>query len=164
MKTINSLIQEVLNPIHNSSFNLNQFAEESNNIERITLSLAHKKLETSLKWFIALESLSLESIQKFALELSPKCVIRDAPGMDVRIEGFKPLSGGDRVRTVLCNLIKFSYDPYYTHRGFETLHPFMDGNGRTGRAIWLWQMLDTNQPISGGFLRTWYYQTLRNSR
>ena len=45
--------------------------------------------------------------------------------------------------------------------GLSSNHPFTDGNGRSGRALWLWQM---NNHAPFGFLHTFYYQTLENSR
>ena len=47
-----------------------------------------------------------------------------------------------------------------THVRYELLHPFLDGNGRSGRALWLWLM--GQAPL--GFLHTFYYQTLSAAR
>ena len=47
--------------------------------------------------------------------------------------------------------------PHTAHCIFESIHPFVDLNGRVGRAIWL-HMMDGNAPL--GFLHTWYYQSL----
>lgn len=45
------------------------------------------------------------------------------------------------------------------------LHPFMDGNGRTGRAVWAWAMQrDGQDPFALSFLHRFYYQTLEYSR
>lgn len=54
--------------------------------------------------------------------------------------------------------------PYDVHQQYETLHPFTDGNGRSGRALWLWQMIRDGQRAQLGFLHTWYYQSLREAR
>ena len=53
--------------------------------------------------------------------------------------------------------------PWAAHVRYETLHPYTDGNGRSGRAIWLWQMtlLDRQRgALALGFLHNFYYQTL----
>ena len=51
-----------------------------------------------------------------------------------------------------------------THVEYETLHPFTDCNGRSGRMIWLWQMLKQDRLVAGlSFLHSWYYSSLENS-
>lgn len=50
--------------------------------------------------------------------------------------------------------------PFTTHLRYESIHPFSDGNGRSGRALWLWQMKG-RAPL--GFLHQFYYQTLAAS-
>lgn len=33
------------------------------------------------------------------------------------------------------------------HVGFESIHPFIDGNGRIGRILWQWQRVKTGLPV-----------------
>ncbi len=47
--------------------------------------------------------------------------------------------------------------PFENHKRFENIHPFIDLNGRTGRALWLWQM---GGECDLGFLHQFYYQSL----
>jgi Fic family protein len=61
--------------------------------------------------------------------------------------------------------VNVSTDPWKCHVRFETLHPFLDGIGRTGRAIWVWQMQRIGRdPFALPFLHRAYYQSLENTR
>src|SRR5258705_12367518 len=95
--------------------------------------------------------------------------IRRHKGMNVRVgnhiapEGAPSIVG--RLRRILNNANRASDSPWKVHVAFETLHPYMDGNGRTGRAIWAWQMQGLgHDPFALPFLHRFYYQTLEGSR
>ncbi len=97
--------------------------------------------------------------------------LRDRPGLDVRVGNHRPPPGGPEVRAMLGNLLHYltpAYpDAYTTHRAYESLHPFTDGNGRSGRLLWLWQMVRGGQEDyvrRYGFLQGWYYQSLGAER
>ena len=54
------------------------------------------------------------------------------------------------------------------HNNYEVLHPFIDGNGRSGRAITLWfaQSIPDEAEclLRWGFLRWYYYRNLGSFR
>jgi Fic family protein len=56
------------------------------------------------------------------------------------------------------------YDPFDMHCEYEMLHPFTDGNGRSGRLLWAWHMLKRGESLSLGFLHQFYYQALRHQQ
>ena len=84
--------------------------------------------------------------------------------MNVRVGSYRPPEGGPAIRQRLQELLnrvnERKISEFDAHVCYETLHPFTDGNGRSGRAIWLWQN-SGYAPL--GFLHSFYYQTLEAS-
>jgi hypothetical protein len=137
-------------------FTLGDFVSESNRIEGIPRVLpyeiaAHEKL-------LAIKSLVVADVVEF-VEAVAHAPIRARDGMDVRVGLHLPPKGGPEIVTALESLIRKGGHPYDLHCAYETLHPFMDGNGRSGRALWLRHMGGIEQaPL--GFLHHFYYQSL----
>jgi hypothetical protein len=137
------------------------FVRESNRIEGILRPPTDAEIEAH-RWLLSVSAPAIEHIQQFVSVIAPGHRLRDKLGLDVRVGDHIAPSGGPQIRTelhLLLSKLEVS-DPWQTHIEYETLHPFTDGNGRSGRAIWLWQMRD----VSIGFLHRFYYQTLSGVR
>lgn len=138
---------------------LHKFLIESNLIERIK-GYTQQELEEAER-FLALEKLSVSAIEKFVSVIQPNAVLRDKPGLNVIVGNYHPPRGNPRIKLIFSALLEQINDgeigAFQAHVAYENLHPFTDGNGRSGRMIWLWQT--KKAPL--GFLHTFYYQALR---
>lgn len=116
--------------------------------------------------FLALETITVEDMQELALSMGAECKLRERKGMNVQVGGYTPVRGGPGMQTRLNYVLDSESSPYLVHRQYEKLHPFMDGNGRTGRLLWLWQTMKLNGGVipAIGFLHTWYYESLKAGR
>lgn len=149
---------------------IDYFIRESDLIEGIktpVTSLKRLRLEAFLD-----APLTLESVLAYQAFIAPKKPLRDQIGMNVRIGHHMPPPGGPAITTELNLLVRrisgqlpnATIAPHVAHTQFQTLHPFMDGNGRTGRALWAKHMMLIGQdPFYLGFLHRFYYQTLEAS-
>lgn len=137
------------------------FVRESNRIEGILREPTEDEMMAHGA-FINVERPTTKDLEGFVSVVAPGHKLRDRAGLNVRVGDHIAPSGGPYIRTELDFLLsKLEVsDPWRTHVAYETLHPFTDGNGRSGRALWLWQV--RGAPI--GFLHQFYYQTLSGVR
>lgn len=149
------------------------FIRESNLIEGIERDPTVEEIAAT-EAFLALEKIKLDDVCALQAVYAPGKPLRDRVGMNVRVGGYFPPGGGRNITQDLFSLCErvnrrahpdgSTGNPWKRHVEFEMLHPFMDGNGRTGRALWAWQMKHLGQdPFSLPFLHQFYYQTLANS-
>jgi hypothetical protein len=155
---INSL-QELLEIEHRDR--LAHFVIESNKIEGINRPPVKAEVD-ELDRFIQLDKVTVDDMIQFVKVYQPNAELRDRAGLDVRVGGHYPPRGGKGIRTVLLDILSDAEpdNAWLSHYDYESLHPFTDCNGRSGRALWLWQM----QSAPLGFLHTYYYQTLQGVR
>jgi len=146
------------------------FVAESNCIEGILRPPTDDEIAAHQD-LIALTSLTIEDLERFVSLVQPDAVLRQTAGLNVRVGSHIAPPGGPDIPKRLFSIIVHAHQgrhPWNTHVDYETLHPFTDGNGRSGRALWLWQMMRSEQyqgwPQQLGFLHSFYYQTLERSR
>ncbi len=145
---------------------LQDFIAESNRIERI-FGYTEIDMEATKTFLEPKPELEVEHLEAYVLKIAGQR-IREHEGMDVQVGTYLPPPGGVGIVHVLQELLHEVNElpptwqkglAYKTHRRYESLHPFMDGNGRSGRVLWLYMMGGVeNVPL--GFLHTYYYQSL----
>lgn len=144
-------------------FRLMDFIRESNKIEGIERSVWPAEFEAHA-WLLGEPELQFKHLARFVQVLAgPQHRLRNQVGINVRVGGHYPPAGGPEISRRLHRLLERvnrQDDPFECHLAYENLHPFTDGNGRSGRAIWLWQMQRQKGGAPLGFLHHLYYQAL----
>lgn len=145
-----------------------RFVSESNQIEGITRVPSDEEMDASSD-FLRLRRVHVADLERFVSVCAPGARLRKEQGMNVAVGRHIAPPGGPQLVHALELLLEransSAADPFSVHVDYETLHPFMDGNGRSGRILWAWMMnRDHDRLLDLGFLHAFYYQTLSSSR
>ena len=135
------------------------FILESNAIEGIYQDITKEDIDEHNR-FMHLKEITVDDLLNYLAVHQPDAELRDKKGMNVRIGSYYPPVGGPditaRLSLLLDEINNHEISPWKAHVRYEQLHPFTDGNGRSGRMIWAWMHRD----LTLGFLHMFYYQTL----
>lgn len=144
-----------------------EFVRESNRIEGILRDPTQDECDAHERLF-RLFQVHPVTLGDFQAVIAPGKPLRERDGMNVRVGNHIAPAGGPNIPKrlgAICRKANRHDDPWKVHVAFELLHPYMDGNGRTGRALWAWNMRVLGlDPFALPFLHRFYYQTLSAAR
>ena len=144
--------------------NVEQCVRESNRIEGIYRNPTKAEMD-EFRRFINLEEVTLSDLLQFVSVYQPDARLRIRPGWDVYVGSYVPPAGGEHIGQTLKDILsrmnseRDEKSAFLLHQEYESLHPFMDCNGRSGRMLWYW-MMGKRKGMGLGFLHMWYYQSL----
>jgi len=110
--------------------------------------LNHSNVKISLEYILRLHTLQMASL----LDKKDVGVIRSC---NVSVGGYEcpmPITIPDRMTQFIANFNDREKDPLRIHADFELIHPFIDGNGRVGRLLWLKDIVSRGEPVPSSFL------------
>ncbi len=143
------------------------FIQESNRIEGMHHIPDEDEMDAYVE-FLSLgeDDLVIASMVRFVDQICGALPRTDF-GMNVVVGSHTPPPGHPDMTYKIGAILELARNnietPWEVHRRYEWLHPFMDGNGRSGRALWAWQILHHDiwpHTLELGFLHPAYYSAL----
>lgn len=116
------------------------FVRVSNRMAGITRDPTAAEISAH-RGLLAVNSLRVENLELFIRHIAPGAGLRVA----LEAESEPEVEASDDLRADLATIILAaqtqSASPSRVHRIYRQLRPFTDGNGRCGRAFWMWQVM-----------------------
>jgi len=132
---------------------LTEFLVQSNFIENERTQQAHDDARLAWEYLLLLDELTVRTLLRthewILTNLAPHWAGHYRDGW-VRV-GSRVCAPPEKVPGLMQDLIKIHPDSWddikLWHIRFENVHPFFDGNGRTGRIIMNWQRIKQGLPL-----------------
>lgn len=157
-------------PPRDTGDDLKAFVIESNRIEGIESKAEMMQALAVHRDLLVHNNITVNDLKHFVERIAPGHKLRAYAGFDVRVGDYIAPPGGTQITRELSNILarakKYrgkSAAAYQLHVEYEMLHPFTDGNGRSGRFLWLWMLYHEGKIPEGAFLRWWFSRIPNNT-
>ncbi len=132
------------------------FIHNSNLIENINSAKEDRQSWDAWTWFSQQEMISQPTLLELHAKITRYNLSKQYRGsyrdVDVTVGGRlcpTPFLAKQQIYNWLYDMQEWKkHDPKKMHVRFEKIHPFIDGNGRTGRMLMWWHELQTGKPAT----------------